>query len=68
MDRYGYVWSVAILQARLSDGRSGLLLCIGLLSEALDLLRAMMESAPRRSWIYRRCIACVIVELAAELP
>jgi hypothetical protein len=28
------------------DGRSGLLLCIRLLGEALDLLRAMMESAP----------------------
>ena len=44
-----YVWSVARLQAISFDGRSGLLLCIRLLGEAMDLLRAMMESAPALS-------------------
>jgi hypothetical protein len=35
-----------VIASRYRDERSGLLLCIRLLSEAMVLLRAMMESAP----------------------
>ena len=35
-----------VIASRYRDDRSGLLLCIRLLSEAMVLLRAMMESAP----------------------
>ena len=38
-----------LIASTISDGKSGLLLCIRLLSEALYLLRAMMESAPALS-------------------
>ena len=35
-----------LIASTISDDKSGLLLCIRLLSEALNQLRAMMESTP----------------------
>jgi len=40
------MYGPSLIASNLFDGGSGLLLCMRLLSEAMDLLRAMMESAP----------------------